>query len=355
MCYVDDPLAGVYGSLAERRLYITMMVLVWRALDFKLAFPKGQTGHKVTWIGGTLEIHSNNFRITGITATVQESIVADIVVDLDAFLRLNIITKKAIHSLIGKLSHAAGLLILLRPFLDPLWTAWAADDLPGMRGRIWKRQIQTELRWCRAFFLGEGPIVQRFFSVASYTRSGTRVEIGTDASPWGLGGYLSVNNTVVRYFASAISEDDCSKYKFVIGDTKGQQLWEALAVLVAIDLWGSKCLLERVLLSVKSDNVAALTLLTKMRPSSSHDEHGNKVPNTTMAVVARELAMRLVHMSFPPDAVHTPGVGHLIADRLSRVFSHTSDQGELRHLHPALLHAIEDEAPPRTKDWYRTS
>ena len=98
------------------------------------------------------------------------------------------------------------------------------------------RQIQIELRWCRAFFLGEGPTVQRFFSVASYPRSGTRVEIGTDASPWGLGGYLSINNTVVRYFASAISEADCTKYNFTIGDPKGQQLWETLAALVAIDL-----------------------------------------------------------------------------------------------------------------------
>ena len=109
------------------------------------------------------------------------------------------------------------------------------------------------------------------------------------------------------------------------------------------------------LLSVKSDNVAALTLLTKMRPSSAYDEHGSRVPNTTMAVVARELAMRLVHMSLSPDAVHTPGVGHLIADRLSRTFAPTSVPGELRHLHPALLHATENQAPPRTIDWYRTT
>ena len=113
-----------------------MMVLVWRALDFKLAFPKGQTGYKVTWIGGTVESHCNGSHVTGITATVKESIVADIVADLIAFLLLNIVTKKALHSLIGKLSHAAGLLIVLRPFLDPLWAAWAADDLPGMKGRI---------------------------------------------------------------------------------------------------------------------------------------------------------------------------------------------------------------------------
>ena len=103
VCYVDDPLAGVFGSRAERRLYITMMVLVWRALGFKLAFPKGQNGRKVTWIGGTLEIHCNGARIAGITATVKESIVADIIAELEAFLPLNIVTKKALHSLIGKL------------------------------------------------------------------------------------------------------------------------------------------------------------------------------------------------------------------------------------------------------------
>ena len=125
-------------------------------------------------------------------------------------------------------------------------------------------------------------------------------------------------------------------------------------MLVAIDLWGSNCLLERVVLSVKSENVSALTLLTKMCPLAAHDEQGNRVPNMTMAVVARELAMRLVHMSFPPDAVHMPGVGHIIADRLSRAFSPTVEPCELRLFHPALMHAAEDEAPPRLEHWYRT-
>jgi len=159
----------------------------------------------------------------------------------------------------------------------------------------------------------------------------------------------------VRYFASAVSAADCAKFKLTLGDPKGQQLWEALAVLVAIDLWGSRCLLERVVLSVKSDNVSALTLLTKMRPSAAHDDQGSRIPNMTMAVIARELAMRLVHMSFPPDAVHTPGLGHIIADRLSRTFSPTVEPCELRFLHPALLHAAVDEAPLRLEHWYRTS
>ena len=88
-----------------------------------------------------------------------------------------------------------------------------------------------------------------------------------------------------------------------IGEAKGQQLWKALAILVAIDLWAKEWLQQRVVLKVRSDKVTALTLLTKMRP-----------PIPTIAIVARELAMRLVDMSFPPDAEHTPGLGHVLAD-----------------------------------------
>ena len=125
------------------------------------------------------------------------------------------------------------------------------------------------------------------------------------------------NGTITHYFSSPITQHDVAKYKLDIGDAKGQQLWEALAVLVAIDLRSDQWLTDRVVLKVRSDNVSVLTLLTKLRPPSSTDESGHRVPSTTMALVARELAMRLVHMSFPPDGEHTPGIGHAIADRLS--------------------------------------
>ena len=107
------------------------------------------------------------------------------------------------------------------------------------------------------------------------------------------------------------------------------------------------------MLTGRNDNVAVLTLLTKMRPSAAHDDTGNRIPNATMAVVARELALRLVHLSFPPDAVHTPGVGHIIADRLSRTHAPDAPDCEPRHLHPALLHAKMDTAPTRSATWYR--
>ena len=98
-------------------------------------------------------------------------------------------------------------------------------------------------------------------------------------------------------------------FNMPIGSADGQQLWECLAILVAIDMWSKLWNQQRIILKVRSDNVGALTLLLKMRPA-----------NATIAIVARELALRLADLSFPPDAMHTPGVAHVLADRLSRVF-----------------------------------
>ena len=77
MCYVDDPLAVLRGTPEERNIMTAIIILVWEALGFGLAYPKGQLAQKVTWIGGTLEIHSDS-----ITAVVKQSIISDICDDL---------------------------------------------------------------------------------------------------------------------------------------------------------------------------------------------------------------------------------------------------------------------------------
>ena len=97
---------------------------------------------------------------------------------------------------------------------------------------------------------------------------------------------------------------------------------------------------ERINLKVRGDNVGALTLLTKLRPSSA-----------AQAIVARELALHLIEVSFPPEAVHTPGVSHIIADRLSRVFAPGGSQVADAGVHPALVAAIQTTVPNRPRQW----
>jgi hypothetical protein len=151
-----------------------------------------------------------------------------------------------------------------------------------------------------------------------------------------------VNGCITHYFACPISEEDQSIYSMASGIADGQQLWECLAVLVAIDVWSTQWQQDRIVLKVRGDNVGALTLLLKMRPATP-----------TLAIVARELALKLIELSFPPDAVHTPGVSHVIADKLSRVFAPNGGGCVGPHLHPSLKDAIHTPVPVRCRSWYR--
>lgn len=82
--------------------------------------------------------------------------------------------------------------------------------------------------------------------------------------------------------------------------------------------------------------------MTKLRP-----------PSPTLAIIARELALRLVELSFPPDAQHIPGVGGIFADELSRVFSPTGKEVLTPDLHPAMATAQVAKAPVRDSSFYR--
>ena len=336
MCYVDDPLAALAGTVEDIKIMATMMILTWEALGFKLAYAKGQFGEEVTWIGGAISCSPGRIKVI-----VKEAIVSDIKDDLRKFLGCNVISLKELHSTTGKLNHAAGLLIIRRPFMEPLWVAiHAADKAKGPPNRVWTKKVKPTLHWFQAFFGNEGDRLCRIFTLEAYQRTGAQVEIGTDASPWGLGGWIAIDGKITEYVSSQITQQDVVKFGHEIGSADGQQIWECLAILVAIDSWHAKWAQQRVVLKIKGDNVAALTLLVKMRPSGP-----------TMAIIARELALRLAVLSFPPDAVHTPGVAHVLADRLSRVHCPDGPGRASADLHPAIADATEASVPERTKAW----
>ncbi len=161
-----------------------------------------------------------------------------------------------------------------------------------------------------------------------------------DASPWGLGGWLSVNGKVVNHFSDAIASHDETIFGCKIGSSDGQQIWECLAVLVALRLWAPLFREQRMSLQVRGDNVGALMLLIKMRP-----------PSSQLAIIARELALCIATASFPPNVVHTPGIAHKLADLLSRVHKMGVED---TISHPALSHSQRDWPEPRLASWYKT-
>ena len=87
-----------------------------------------------------------------------------------------------------------------------------------------------------------------------------------------------------------------------------------------------------------------------MRPKSAEDGASK------LAIVGKELALRLVDLSFPPDAEHTLGMSHVFADLLSRVTAPAANKGLDGILppdaHPAMATATLVDTPTRDDDWY---
>ena len=168
--------------------------------------------------------------------------------------------------------------------------------------------------------------------------SGEEIEIGTDASPWGLGGWVSGQGAIMEHSAGPITDDDELLFGTKRGDCLGQQTWECLAILVAARIWSQHFRNRRIRLKIRGDNVGTLTLVLKMRPHTPQQ-----------AIVAREIALICATAPFPPETVHTPGIAHTAADHLSRLFDPGADNVVSHH---ALVGTTRNEVPNRRRKWY---
>ena len=80
-----------------------------------------------------------------------------------------------------------------------------------------------------------------------------------------------------------------------------------------------------------------------MRPRTDH-----------MAIIGREIALSLVHYSFLPAVYHTPGLAHVTADALSRIYDPSKPEAIKILQSPALLNAERTAVPERTPSYYAT-
>ena len=141
-----------------------------------------------------------------------------------------------------------------------------------------------------------------------YNRS-TRLEITTDASPWGLGAWLSLNGKPLSWFAIPVTESDCAVLNRQIGSHESQQAFEALVLLVAVRVWQRLWQTKRICLAVRSDNVGALSVLSAFR-GKGH----------ALNIVARELALVLGTYEHAPAFIeHIPGVANSTADVVTAI------------------------------------
>ena len=138
-----------------------------------------------------------------------------------------------------------------------------------------------------------------------------------------------------------ITQRDERRYRHRSGDHRGQQVWEALAILVALKAWAPIIMGKRFSwrLSVRGDNVTALNLVLRMKAKPG-----------PLKAIAKELAMLLASSPYrPTSANHIAGLTNVVADMLSRRYDPSKPDWQL----PDELHGVERTAlPPRCADYY---
>ena len=87
------------------------------------------------------------------------------------------------------------------------------------------------------------------------------------------------NNNTVAYIADIITNRYARTMKHLCGKAEGQQTWEALCLLIAMRIWRGRWMTRRRILCIKSDNKAALTLVTKLKAKGAR------------AIIAKELGL----------------------------------------------------------------
>lgn len=234
--YVDDHAVTLRGTKTQRDRSVATIIILWSALGFGLSYAKAMRGRTISWIGLTITVGD-----AWVRATIKADRVTELSEMTDDFLSKNVLSIKEVRSYVGKASNFAQLLFTWRPFLGELWASFRADALKASgapHNCIWLRQIRSALLWLRAFLRRECGAIVRIFTLEAHLGQGQKVQISSDASPWGFGAVLIIDDIPVEYYSEQLSEDDLTTFQMAVADPAGQQIWEALAVLVSLRMWG---------------------------------------------------------------------------------------------------------------------
>eukprot|EP00971_Amphidinium_carterae_P348913 6490740-Amphidinium_carterae.1 len=231
--YVDDPIAVLAGTAAKRSRHVHLLLLLWVALGLELATEKCAFGRELDWCGLSYKIGVN-----AVCVTIKESRVRELTELVCTALRANVVPSSELRTLVGKAASFATLLFTWRPFMSELYTALHDDAARSSAPSncCWTRQVEPALVWIQAFLSKQGGALIRRFAFDAFSAK-PQVMFITDASPWGLGGVLIKQGTLMEWYTSPLGPADLECLKISLGESSAQQAAEALALLVALRLW----------------------------------------------------------------------------------------------------------------------
>ena len=333
--YVDDPIVVMRGNERRIKRVASIVIIGWLLLGFPLAFHKAVLSPTVLWVGITLQIENDKVR-----AEVPEAKVIELKELIGEALKSNIVSCKSLRTIIGKAMAIASVIYVWRPFVQELYSALHCTESHAPKGCVWTKQISHSFHWILAFLAGEHGSIVRDYSLAHFRREGPEVIITWDASPWGMGATLQVSGQFIEFFAIPIDPIDETTLQTPKGSSDGQEVWEALAGLVALRVWSKYWQGQRAKLHVRGDNVGALTLFSTLKSGSP-----------PLTKIAREFALDLGKAEYRPDLVqHIPGIVNKVNDCLSRRFQ----PGQTFQLPPCLNKARPIRPVRRGEKWWKS-
>eukprot|EP00972_Heterocapsa_arctica_P018027 2664704-Heterocapsa_arctica.AAC.1 len=110
--------------------------------------------------------------------------------------------------------------------------------------------------------------MRRVFQLDTFCGTGPDITMTFDASPWGAGGLLTIDNVITAWFATEFQPEEGLLLGVAFGGCAAQQVAEAMAVLIGVRAWLRHWQELRPRLAVKSDSIAALVLLANMKSKS---------------------------------------------------------------------------------------
>ena len=320
-CYMDDPLFVLQGTKEERNSKIALLLYTSWAMGINLAYPKGERGTRLVWIGMTIEV---DIVSKSILLGVPEKLVQEVQSRMDKW--KGMISLRELRSTTGKLSWLAGILPKCKWAVSILYSVVASCEQDIKEGkekeRAQKRADKREklglvhasrIELPRTWFL-------KLFSMEAQWRTRTLPLVAespthaliTDASPLGLGIILAAVDKQKEELTPLVAvyglvSPTLAKFIGVPhGAPDGQSTLEAFAVLLGMKYWSA--VLKNMPILIKSDSTVALCLARRLRSSSA-----------TLNWIGAEMSLTM-ELNAIPELVchHLAGKLNVEADYLSR-------------------------------------
>ena len=238
-CFVDDPLMALKGTRDEKIRLLSRTLLLWRTLNFQVAWHKIQIGRQVEWIGARIDlVYSSQDEPISVDITITESKVMKMREKTASFKSSGWIERPELKEFAGLMSWAGSVVPALKPYTQMLWGAAYARPA-GQETIHWLSgaRIKFAIKWIELML--DKHTSNKLCKILLVHKSSTVVTLTFDASLTGGGAtwHTDEGGGVTDYITTVWSEDDHKALKATRGLPEHQAEWKAYMLMIAIFSW----------------------------------------------------------------------------------------------------------------------